>query len=228
MQTINITLYSISYIIFFIFNWKCVNNHYQRLINDGEFTSKPYQLIGSQILGAIWLGFLPLTTTKYSILKIFNDIKSIEVNTTLFYILILSLILFIALKQSKYAYKKRPQSFKIPLQLSVPFFISYFLTRAVFLCSYELWFRGGLLFETSANIGMLLSIVSNVFLYVLLHVFNSRKELLASIPFGIVACLFCFLFNAVWPAIILHIVFSLGYEINFYRLNLINIKNTKS
>lgn len=229
MQTTTIVLYLISYVLFFAFNRKCIKDGSQRLINDdGDFTSKPKQLILAHLIGAIWLGFVPVIMLKNSISNVLIDPKTIEANTIVLYVLTFIAILFIAFKQSTHAHKKREKSSGSSIHLSAFFFISYFITRAIFLFSYELWFRGGLLFETTANIGMPLAIITNIFLYVLLHIFNSRKELLACIPFGIAACLFCFVFNAAWPAIMLHTGFSLGYEINFYRLNLIHLKNTKS
>ena len=229
MQTSTVILYLMSYILFFVFNRKCIKEGNQRLINDdGDFTSKPKQLIHAHLIGAIWLGIVPVMTLKESVLKVLIDPKTIEANTILLYVLTFIVILFVALQQSKNAHKKREQPSGSLLHLSAFFFSSYFMTRALFLFSYELWFRGGLLFETAAGIGMPLAIVANIFLYVLLHVFNSRKELLACIPFGIVSCLFCFAFNDAWPAILMHIGFSLGYEINFYRLNLIHLKNTTS
>lgn len=229
MQTSTVILYLMSYILFFVFNWKCIKEGNQRLINDdGDFTSKPKQLIHAHLIGAIWLGIAPVITLKESVLNVLIDPKTIEANTILLYVLTFIVILFVALQQSKNALEKREQPSGSSLHLSMFFFSSYFMTRALFLFSYELWFRGGLLFGTAAGIGMPLAIVANIFLYVLLHVFNSRKELLACIPFGIVSCLFCFAFNAAWPAILLHIGFSLGYEINFYRLNLNHLKNTTS
>jgi hypothetical protein len=51
---------------------------------------------------------------------------------------------------------------------------------------------------------------------------------LACIPFGLLVCFFSIFFNSVLPAIMLHIGFSLVYEINIYRLNLINSKTVKS
>lgn len=229
MQTSTVILYLMSYILFFVFNRKCIKEGNQRLINDdGDFTSKPKQLIHAHLIGAIWLGIAPVMTLKESVLNVLIDPKTIEANTILLYVLTFIVILFVALQQSKNAHEKREQPSGSSLHLSAFFFSSYFMTRALFLFSYELWFRGGLLFETAAGIGMPLAIVANIFLYVLLHVFNSRKELLACIPFGIVSCLFCFAFNAAWPAILLHISFSLGYEINFYRLNLNHLKNTTS
>ncbi|SHG50651.1 hypothetical protein SAMN05443549_104266 [Flavobacterium fluvii] len=65
-------------------------------------------------------------------------------------------------------------------------------------------------------------------LYVLVHIFNSKKGILACIPFGLMVCFFSITFNSSWPAILLHIVFSSIYELNFCRLNLINPKTVKS
>ncbi len=229
MQTTTTLLYLISYVFFFAFNWKNIKDGSQRLINDdGDFTSKPKQLLLTHLIATIWLGFVPILILKNTFSNLLIDLQTLKTNMLLLYILTLITILFIAFKQSKYAHKKREHSSESSLHLSTLFFTSYFITRALFLFSYEFWLRGGLLFEIATDIGMPLAIVANIFLYVLLHIFNSRKELLACIPFGIAACLFSFLFNAVWPAILLHIAFSLAYEINFYRLNLIHLKNTTS
>jgi membrane protease YdiL (CAAX protease family) len=101
--------------------------------------------------------------------------------------------------------------------LSSSFLIGYFIIRIVFLVVYELWFRGFLLFDSISWIGMPAAVALNVILYVLVHIFNSKKEILVCIPFGIVLCFFSIVFNAAWPAIILHIGFSVVYEINTCR-----------
>lgn len=228
MQTTTTLLYLISYIIFFVFNRKSIKDGSQRLIDDnGVFTSKPKQLLYAHLIGAIWLGVVPMITLKDSFLNALIDLQTIEIKNILLYVLTFIVILFIAFKESKSAHEKKEKSESV-LQLSAPFFTTYFITRALFLFSYELWFRGGLLFETTSVTGRPLAITINIFLYVLLHMFNSRKELLACIPFGITACLFSFLFNAVWPVILLHIAFSLAYEINFYLLDLTRFKTLKS
>ncbi|MBC7845079.1 MAG: CPBP family intramembrane metalloprotease [Flavobacterium sp.] len=76
--------------------------------------------------------------------------------------------------------------------------------------------------------GIPLAVFMNVVLYVLVHIFNSKKELLACIPFGLMVCFFSIIFNSAWPAILLHIGFSSVYELNFWRLNLMNSKTVKS
>lgn len=228
MQLTTTLLYLISYTFFFVFNRKNIKNGSQRLIDEnGDFTSKPKQLLYGHFVGAIWLGFVPVITLQNSFLNALIDLQTIEIKNVLLYVLALIILLFLALRESKSAHEKKDNSESV-FKLSALFFPTYFISRALFLFSYELWLRGALLFETASAIGKPLAITLNVFLYVLLHIFNSRKELLACIPFGITACLFCFLFNAVWPAIILHIGFSLAYEINFYRLDLTRLKTLKS
>lgn len=228
MQLTTTLLYLISYTFFFVFNRKNIKNGSQRLIDEnGDFTSKPKQLLYTHFIGAIWLGFVPMITLQNSFLNPLIDLQTIGIKNVLLYVLTLIVFLFIALKESKSAHEEKDNSESV-FQLPTLFFSTYFISRALFLFSYELWFRGALLFETASVIGKPLAIMLNVFLYFLLHIFNSRKELLACIPFGITACLFSFLFNAAWPAILLHIAFSLAYEINFYRLNLIHLKNTTS
>ncbi|MEN9909339.1 MAG: hypothetical protein RLZZ540_2488 [Bacteroidota bacterium] len=226
--TTTFLLYLISYTLFFVFNQKSIKDSSQRLIDDnGDFTSKPKQLLYAHFIGAIWLGLVPIFILKDFFLNTLIDLQTIEIKNVLLYVLTFIVILLIAFKESKSAHEKKDNS-ESDFQLSTLFFITYFITRALFLFSYELWFRGGLLFETASATGRPLAITLNIFLYVLLHMFNSRKEILACIPFGITACLFSFLFNAVWPAILLHIAFSLAYEINFYRLDLTRLKTLKS
>ncbi|OCB73067.1 hypothetical protein SAMN05192550_0761 [Flavobacterium glycines] len=228
MQLTTTLLYLISYTFFYVFNRKNIKNGSQRLIDEnGDFTSKPKQLLYGHFIGAIWLGFVPVITLQNSFLNALIDLQTIDLKNILLYVLTLIVLLFLALRESKSAHEKKGNSESV-FQLSALFFSTYFISRALFLFSYELWLRGALLFETASAIGKPLAITLNVFLYVLLHIFNNRKELLACIPFGITVCLFCFLFNAVWPAIILHIGFSLACEINFYRLDLTRLKTLKS
>jgi membrane protease YdiL (CAAX protease family) len=80
-----------------------------------------------------------------------------------------------------------------------------------------MFFRGFLLFGSIAVMGIPLAVSLNVLLYVLLHLFNSKKEMLACIPFGLLLCWLSVLFNAAWPAMILHACFSLLYEIRIYQ-----------
>ncbi len=229
MQATSSLWYVIIYLLFFGFSWICKIKGIHRLVNDdGVFTQKPKGLIGAHIIGIIWLGLFSIIFLNQSILEVLTEIKIPVSFIIVVYFFLLILIVTIAVEQSKNVFKKRQSSSEIFTRLSSEFFISYFIVRALFLFSYELWFRGFLLFDCVHWFGIPFAVFINVFLYVLLHIFNGKKEALACIPFGLLVCFFSIIFNSVLPAIILHIGFSLAYELNIYRLNLINTKTEKS
>ena len=93
-------------------------------------------------------------------------------------------------------------------------FVSYYFpVRILFLCAYELFFRGFLLFDCIRWFGILPAIIITTGLTVLIHVFTNKKEMWACIPFGIILCSCCITIHSVWQAIVLHLALSLAYEI---------------
>ncbi len=226
MQTTTITIYLICYVMVFILSWIGKSNNNLRLINEGVLTSKPGNLIGSQIIGILWLGLVPLILLKHDFLTLFSGLNIPAGSSLFLYILIFILVISMANKQSKNDSSRIQASTEDIINLSPTFYIRYFIGRSLFLFVYELWFRGFLLFDSINRIGMPTAVTLNVFLYALLHIFNSKKEMLACIPFGLLLCFLSILFNAAWPAIILHISFSLIYELNIYRSYLYSFKTS--
>ena len=144
------------------------------------------------------------------------------------FLLLLTMAVTIVNRHSKNILRGGIYPYKNSPHLTKNFFFRYFIIRIVFLFCYELWFRGFLLFDNISKLGILSAIVINVFAYVLLHIFKSKKEIVACIPFGIAACYLSLLFNAAWPAIILHVSISMVYELNIYRAYLVNFLNKTS
>ena len=104
--------------------------------------------------------------------------------------------------------------------------IMYFSIRLPFLFFYELFFRG-VLFHTSLVLTNLWSaILINLILYILIHSFNSKKEIIGCIPFGIVLCLFSYYTNSIWPAFLIHAVLSFMYESTLFKIT--SFKTQKS
>lgn len=102
----------------------------------------------------------------------------------------------------------------------------YFLIRFVFLLCYEFFFRGVLLYVFLELNSLFLAITYSTVLYVVIHVFDSKKEILGAIPFGAVLCLFTYITNSIWYAFFIHVTLSAVYEISlFYYLTL---KTSKS
>lgn len=93
------------------------------------------------------------------------------------------------------------------------FLINYFIMRILFLCIYEMWFRGYFLTDCINSMGTPLAIMLNIGLYCLLHIVNGKQEVNACIPIGLVFCCLCIWEGAAWPAIVLHVVMAITYEI---------------
>ena len=94
----------------------------------------------------------------------------------------------------------------------------YFMLRLLFLLAYEFFFRGVIFFSLLEHFSLWEAIAYNTLLYVLIHAFDSRKELFGAIPFGIVLCLFTYFTQSVWYAFIMHATLSTVYEMTiFYK-----------
>ena len=102
---------------------------------------------------------------------------------------------------------------------------SYFPVRIVFLLAYEFYFRGILFFYLLQSYNLIFAIVGVVLLYVLIHVFDTKKEMIGAIPFGIILCLFSYFTNSIWMAFILHIALSMIYEVTLFRAYKLKMQN---
>ena len=99
----------------------------------------------------------------------------------------------------------------------------YFTIRFTFLLCYEFFFRGVLLFKFLEFNSLLVAIIYSTILYVLIHIFDSRNEIVGAIPFGVILCLFAYYTKSVWYVFLIHIALSAVYEISmFYYLTLKN------
>ncbi|MCL6258828.1 CPBP family intramembrane metalloprotease [Aquiflexum sp. TKW24L] len=97
-------------------------------------------------------------------------------------------------------------------------FSGYFILRFLFLISYEIWFRGYFFSDLITVFSIPIGIGINIILYALIHIFNSKKEATSSLGFGLLVCLIVLNFGGVWPAILIHLSLSIGYEIGFFVL----------
>ena len=102
--------------------------------------------------------------------------------------------------------------------------LMHLLLRSVFLVAYEWFFRGCILFVCIKAFGLVPAIIINIFLYSLIHVFN-KKELIGSIPFGLLLCVFTVWCQSIWPAVVLHWLLSVLYESVILQSQL--VKNQK-
>jgi len=92
---------------------------------------------------------------------------------------------------------------------------SYAISRAGFLIIYEWFFRGLILISFCNWFGNIAGVAVNILLYVTLHFYKSKREMIGCIPLGVLLCLFTIWWQSVWPAIIFHLQIAI---INEYPL----------
>jgi len=83
---------------------------------------------------------------------------------------------------------------------------------AVYLAGYEFLFRGFLLSSTLNAWGIIPSIIINTFIYSAAHLHKNRREVLGSIPFGIVLCLMAIYTNSIILPFITHLSLAVSSE----------------
>ena len=164
------------------------------------------------VLGIILFGVISyLSFPKYKFL--ISDIEIPELNILLSFLIIVFVSALLAFKSiNKRLNKKTEKS-----QFSINQGWKYFSIRIMFLLSYEFFFRGILFFSLLEFNGLLLAIVITTLLYVLIHIFDSKQEILGAIPFGIVLCLFSYFTNSIWIAFIIHLTLSAVYELYMFK-----------
>ena len=86
-----------------------------------------------------------------------------------------------------------------------------------YLVTYEILFRGYLLFSTAPERNFLLSVIVNVFLYAVAHIPKGLRELLLSVPFGVVLCYLVIRTGNVWPAVFCHVLLALSNDYFSYK-----------
>jgi len=90
--------------------------------------------------------------------------------------------------------------------------VLHIIFRSAFLAGYEWFFRGCILMSCVSLFGILPAIIINLVLYSLIHSINGKKEMLGSMPLGIILCVFTLWWHSVWPAVLLHLILSASYE----------------
>ena len=214
-------LIAISFIVYFIISYayKVLN---LRNIEGALLTNKGLLLLNlKHILGILLFGVL--------FYLIFPEYKFLIHNLEVPKLNILLLILVIVFTSGFLSFTSVKKKLKDKIEKSQ--YNSnkgwvYFIIRLVFLFSYEFFFRGVLLFTLIDTNGLITAIIICTSLYVLIHIFDSKAEILGAIPFGIVLCLFSYFTNNIWAAFIIHITLSGIYEVSMFKH--LTLKTNKS
>jgi hypothetical protein len=103
------------------------------------------------------------------------------------------------------------------------------LTWSIYLFSYEWLLRGPLLNELVSLTNIYAGVAINTVIYSLIHIVKGRKEMIASIPVGIILCSITLYMGSFLAAFIFHVVFALTYEYTtIYRLSTPRYKSVHS
>ena len=172
--------------------------------------------IGVLLFGLLFLSYKPDFVKALFSIDFSNSIAVISG----IIILVLTIIL------SKTSVKKVIANYQIISKVYSGNRMVYFVLRSAFLFAYEIFFRGILLFTLIDVSGLILGIVICTFLYVLIHAFDSKAEILGAIPFGIVLCLLSYYTQSILLPFIIHLSLSLVYEVSLF--NFLTLKMKKS
>lgn len=210
MLPVNITWsFSLCYCMYFIMlclvHLKC---SHQLVDQKGKPVPRPGQLLGLHIAGILWLGVVPLTWAS-PILPIIIGPQDLGANFRMIVFASLFLAMTIGSREGR-LYKLAASD---TAALCKSFFARYLAVRIPFLISYELFFRGHLLFFNALRLGLVPAILVDVILTMLLHIFSEQKIRWGCLPFSVAGCLLNIQAHAVLPSILLHLLLSLSFEI---------------
>ncbi len=209
--------YAICYSAFFVVLVISKANGGYRLFDEKSPVRNRSTLFGMQIAGILWLGVVPLFIFDHSWIELVFGRGVPELFPTLIIILLLIVVVLFARLQSGNIFRKIISEQKSLRIFDRTFILQYVLLRLFFLCAYEVFLRGYLLTDSIHYYRIGTSVLLNVALYTLLHVQADKKEMIACIPFGVLLCAVCIWLNAAWPAIVLHVLLSLVYELNLLK-----------
>lgn len=203
-------IYAGCYGVMFLLTWITNRNKSNRLFDvNGIIAANTGNLLGLHIAGIGWLALVPVMLFHQSFKATLSGTGLPSNSLVLLFLFLLVVICLTGYRAGRQIEISRYYC----AGLSKVFLVHYFFFRILFLFSYELFFRGFLLFECIQIVGIFSALLVTTGLTVLIHLFTNNKEMWGCIPFGIVLSLCCVAFNSVWPAIVLHIALSLSYEI---------------
>lgn len=223
METYQLLVYATGFITFFLQTNVSSKHTSNRLFNDeGYLAGNKWHLAELYAGGIFWLALFPAAFPVHSaVLKIIPATTPGPLQIIPFILLLTILVITGINRGGKIIPAIQHET------LPKNFLHYYFPLRIFFIFSYELFFRGFLLFDVAAITGFPIAIICSTGLTVLIHIFNNRKEMLACVPFGLALSFCCVLSGSVWPAIVLHIALCVSYEASFLQQYFITLKTIK-
>jgi membrane protease YdiL (CAAX protease family) len=200
------------FIVYFIISYAYkilkINN-----VEEALLSTKGIRLINlKHLAGIVLFGAIPFfLVPKYRFLICDFKVPGLEI--LLMFFLIIVATAFLSIKSVSNKIKSKTEKSKYSIDDAK----GYFALRSVFLLAYEFFFRGVLFFTLLEYSGLLMAVLIATSLYVLIHIFDSKQEILGAVPFGIVLCLFSYFSNSIWIPFIIHMALSALYEYSMFK-----------
>ena len=202
----------VSYISYFLVSWGYKLKHFHNLSAVIDKHKSILILSLKYFAGILLLGLPGLFLSGDYQFLLFNKPNFQNENVlTIWIVLLFSVLLISSISAKKNSSQNGTKTNSLPLFKR----IFYLFIRVLFLLAYEFYFRGVLLFALIPLLGLVSAIAVNTFLYSFQHIFDAKKELLGSVPFGIIVCVLSFYTQSIWPTFILHASLAGVYEGSF-------------
>lgn len=214
----NWILISIAFLTYFFVSWvykrlEVTNLEKALLIRNGLRLLNLKHILGIVLFGILFYTVLP----EYRRLVIHVEIAKLYVLIP--FILLTFVCAFLSRKSAKVTLKNG-HGFSCH---SFSEAWGYFVIRFTFLLCYEFFFRGVLFFKLLDHFSLSVAIACSTLLYFIIHLFDSKKELIGTIPFGVLLCLLTYYTASIWYAFIVHLALSATYEISIFYYKTLKI-----
>lgn len=174
---------------------------------------EPRHIVYQRITGFLIFGLLPLTIVTFSN-SLYQEfgLKAPTAATGLWALLLMTLIIII-----NYFNASSPQNLAMYPQIrrkewSYSLLVVSALSWLAYIIAYEFLFRGYLLFSAIPVVGLWPAIIINTVIYSLVHFHKGIKEMVGSLPFGIILCYLCYSTGSIWIAVLAHSTMVLSNE----------------
>ena len=221
-QELALVLITCFLVMFIITGLRAAEKNNRLFGSKGKIATDFGSLLSMHAAGILWFGIVPMifSDQRWEILFNGNDIPT----RWIMLIGTLLIIIIICGAKASRAIHLELSEYSLSIIRNLPV---YFLFRIIYLCAYEIFFRGIVLFSCIEWFGTLPAIVISTLLTVLIHLFTNKKEMIGSIPFGIILSIGSIELHSVWPAILLHTALSFSYELPPVKQFIMHLKLTR-
>lgn len=173
----------------------------------------PIQVLFHRVAGVLFFGFFPFIILILS----GQDYSKFGMAPPKFVSYLYVLFLSIIILPVNYFNARTSANLQMYPQIrkevwSLPLISVSAIAWAGYLIAYEFMVRGYLLYSTIPLTGVWPAIIINTIIYSLIHVHKGVKEMIASVPLGIVLCYLTYSTGNIWTAVFTHILMALSNE----------------